>query len=266
MTLNRFISYSIIIHLLAVSFLYLIPARKEQKGEPFFARLVTPEDTGPRHAAPPPVDRQKPPLPISPAKPQAVPVPPPIVRPAPHPPSPDPSPTLLVPQTGSPHIPEEGSPPSRGEAAPRPDIGTPKSGTPAPSIKERLFDRDIIEKFAKRAEQKEKNSITFDTKEFQYYGYMRRLKEKIEGVWKYPPDAAMRGIYGDLYIMFTIKKDGTLGAVELVRTSGHKSLDEAAIKALKDAVPYWPLPEEWGKDGLTIRGHFVYSIYGAYVR
>jgi len=26
------------------------------------------------------------------------------------------------------------------------------------------------------------------------------------------------------------------------------------------------LPDEWGKDALTITGHFVYSIYGTYIR
>ncbi|MBA4348820.1 MAG: energy transducer TonB, partial [Thermodesulfovibrio sp.] len=113
---------------------------------------------------------------------------------------------------------------------------------------------------------KSESTITFDTEEFKYYGYLQRLKEKIEGLWKYPHDAAERGIYGDLYIKFTIKKNGKLGAVELVRTSGHKSLDDAAIKALKDAEPYWPLPDELDKEGLTITGHFIYSIYGIYIR
>ena len=54
--------------------------------------------------------------------------------------------------------------------------------------------------------------------------------------------------------------------MELVRTSGYRSLDEAAMKALKDAAPYWPLPEDWKEEELTVKGHFIYSIYGVYVR
>ncbi|MBI5213722.1 MAG: energy transducer TonB [Nitrospirae bacterium] len=145
-----------------------------------------------------------------------------------------------------------------------------ESTSPAPSkpLKEKLFDKDIIGKLAQKEKEGKKpdSAITFDTKEFQYYGYLQRLKEKIEHIWKYPSEAAERGLYGDLYIRFTIKKDGKLGAVELVRTSGHKSLDDAAIKALKDAEPYWPIPDELEKDGFTITGHFVYSIYGTYIR
>lgn len=145
-----------------------------------------------------------------------------------------------------------------------------ESTSPAPPkpLKEKLFDKDIIGRLAQkqREEKKTDSGITFDTKEFQYYGYLQRLKEKIEGIWKYPSEAAERGLYGDLYIRFTIKKNGKLGAIELVRTSGHKSLDDAAIRALKDAEPYWPIPDELEKDGFTITGHFVYSMYGLHIR
>jgi len=132
-----------------------------------------------------------------------------------------------------------------------------------------LIDKDIIEKIAKKSlEQKdiEKTGITFDTDELKYYSYMRRLKERIESIWIYPPDAAEKGIYGDLYIKFTIKKDGYLGTVELIRTSGYRELDEAALQALKDGEPYWPLPKNWDKEAITITGHFIYTLYGMYIR
>ncbi len=166
---------------------------------------------------------------------------------------------------------------------------------PKPSIKEKLFDRNVINDFAKRnigkKEQAKKDKIPLlDTKQEQTYGfkggmqnrdekkfeadkklsfagkelkfmlYDMKLKERIEHIWIYPPSAAARGISGDLVIRFTIMKNGKLGAVELVRTSGHKDLDDAAIKALRDASPFWPLPESWGMDSYNIEGHFIYSI------
>jgi protein TonB len=144
-----------------------------------------------------------------------------------------------------------------------------KNKTSNQNFKEKFFDKEIIGQLTKRHREepnRQESTITFDTKEYKYYGYLQRLKEKIEGIWRYPPDAAEKGIYGDLYIRFTIQKNGRLGSVELLRTSGHKSLDDAAIKALKDAEPYWPLPDEWGKEGFTITGHFIYSLYGTYIR
>ncbi|MEC4684133.1 MAG: TonB family protein [Nitrospirota bacterium] len=132
-----------------------------------------------------------------------------------------------------------------------------------------LFDSRIIGDIArlKPAEKgKEESEVTFSTKELKYYSYMMKLKGKIERIWRYPPEAVRRGLYGDPYIRFTIKKDGYLGSVELVRTSGYRELDEAAMQALRDGEPYWPLPENWDMDGITITGHFVYTLYGTYLR
>lgn len=130
------------------------------------------------------------------------------------------------------------------------------------SMRSRLFDRDTIEKFAKNASPPEKKGLTFDVGEFKHRGYMRMLTQKIESIWVYPPEAARLGISGDLYIDFVIKKDGKLGKIEVVRTSGFMELDKAAIKALKDAEPFWPLPANWEKDDLEIKGHFIYILGG----
>lgn len=135
--------------------------------------------------------------------------------------------------------------------------------------REKLFDKQIIGGLARKyaeAEQKRDNSITFSAKEFKYHGYMQRLKEKIESSWKYPLEAARQGIYGDLFIQFTIRKNGELGAITLARTSGHKLLDDAAIKAIRDAAPYWELPSSWAEDNITITAHFIYSLYGTFIR
>jgi protein TonB len=136
------------------------------------------------------------------------------------------------------------------------------------TLKEKLFDKKVIGDLAQRnvAKEEKNRTFSFDAKEYRFLLYNRRLKERIESIWHYPPDAAARGIYGDLDIRFTIKKNGQLGAVELVRTSGHKNLDDAAIEALTEGAPYWPLPEEWDMEAYTIEGHFVYSLYGYYIR
>ena len=123
-----------------------------------------------------------------------------------------------------------------------------------------LFDRKTIDKFASKGPAKDKG-LTFEAPEFNNRGYMRLLREKIEYLWKYPREAARLGKSGDLYIKFSIKKDGSLGKLELIRTSGHRELDEAAMKALKDAQPYWPLPDDWKDEELDINGHFIY-VYG----
>lgn len=127
-----------------------------------------------------------------------------------------------------------------------------------------LFDSKTIDKFAGKGPVKDK-SLTFEAPELKNRGYMKLLREKIENIWKYPKEAARLGKSGDLYIKFSIKKDGRLGIVELIRTSGHRKLDEAAIKALKDAQPYWPLPDDWKDEELEINGHFIYVFGTTYL-
>ncbi|MBF0539533.1 MAG: TonB C-terminal domain-containing protein [Nitrospirae bacterium] len=137
-----------------------------------------------------------------------------------------------------------------------------------------LFDSDVIQQHALASNQKDEgkkhgsnaakkkdNTLSLDVDDMRYAMYMKRIRESIESVWEYPQSEARKKAYGDLYISFTINKNGTLGAVEVVRTSGHKALDEAAVRSIKDAAPFWPLPDEWGKDSFTIHGHFVYNLY-----
>lgn len=268
-----------------MSLLFISPVTKEQKGKPFFARLVTAEDIGQGggdKAAPLPVPSGKSTsLPRSSKKPS--------IPSAPSTGSKSPLVESSLRQSAkSQEAPSHTTVPSGSMSNGSEDLKSSQSGIPPGTggggfpLKRETIDniaqqgkgfspgqdaKEAGAKIAKKTEgQQEKSSISFDVKGFKYDGYMMRLKDKIEGIWQYPSDAAMRGIYGDLYLSFTIKKDGRLGKIELVRTSGYKSLDDAAIKALKDAEPYWPLPDEWEKEELPVKGHFIYSIYGVYVR
>ena len=279
------IVFSVTVHLLLGLVFFLLPTEKKEKEKPFVTRLVNPDELKQipeARANPPSASRPSPPVKPadsriarpSVARPQRQPAQSSPPRQLPIPPSREESDRASgetdksISQAQSP-----GSAPSGGQkdgeglrSLPSQKPGDLGRTVPMPSVREKLFDREVVEKFAKREEQKSENTLTFHNEEFKYRTYMERLREKIEGIWKYPPDAAMRGIYGDLYIRFTIKKNGMLGDMELLRTSGHRSLDEAAQQALRDAQPFWPLPTEWGKDDLTITGHFVYSIYGTYIR
>jgi periplasmic protein TonB len=281
-TFKKFILFSITVHAAVLLFIYFMPAPKQQKPRELVATLVTPETPAP----PPPAPKK--PLPVPPAlkKSPAPRMPHPRMRPAP--PHIAVKPLPLPPEL-KPIVPGEG-PITRGKTLPPPNV-IPKGGRgggekvekgagkgmeryskPGPSRYGKsfdLFDRGVTEEIARKdtggAKQEEggKDSpITMDTKNYLYAPYLSLLRQKIESIWVYPPEAAAKGLYGDLQIRFTIKKDGTLGAVELVRTSGYQMLDAAAIRALKDGAPYWPLPDSWGKKEYTILGHFVYNMYG----
>jgi TonB family protein len=99
--------------------------------------------------------------------------------------------------------------------------------------------------------------------EIQYISYFASIKRKIELVWQYPYDAAIRGIQGELTIDFVIARSGKVESVELIRGSGHKVLDDEAIRSVRKASPFDPIPGEYRIPNLQIRGRFVYVIGGA---
>lgn len=280
MTIKKFLFFSVAFHIVLFSVMYLVPEPKIKKAREFVTSLVSPQELRRPETPIKPVPR---PLPGTAPKPKVS----PQSRPAPFArttPGRQPSPLEqpVVPgegKEGGKPLPEGKRPEggevgksgdSRGAGELRDKRAPVTPGQPGFSVA-RSF-REITESMGEKnsgghnKNGKKDNTITFDTEDYRYAGYMRQLRQKIESIWVYPPEAAAKGIYGDLKIQFTIKKDGRLGAIELVRTSGYKMLDDAAMKALKDGEPYWPLPDSWGRDSYTILGHFVYVYGGYYIR
>jgi protein TonB len=130
-----------------------------------------------------------------------------------------------------------------------------------------LSQRDIDE-LAHRGRPKDsgRDSVTLDTNEFKYISYNRWLKIKIESVLKYPELAARAGYQGNLYIEFTILKDGSLEGVEIMKSSGFKTLDDEAIRAIRSSEFFQPLPDSWNLDHYTIHAQVLFYLGGGYVR
>ncbi|NNF97470.1 MAG: energy transducer TonB [Halobacteria archaeon] len=85
-----------------------------------------------------------------------------------------------------------------------------------------------------------------NAREFRFASYMDAWRTKVEriGNLNYPEEAARRGISGALLMDVAINPDGSLYSVRVLRTSGHKVLDEAAVRIVKLAAPYPPLSED----------------------
>lgn len=99
--------------------------------------------------------------------------------------------------------------------------------------------------------------------EVQYISYFASIKRKIELVWQYPYDAAVAGIQGECMIDFVIGRSGKLESVELIQGSGYKILDEEAVRSVRKASPFDPIPADYQIPRLEIRGRFVYVNGGA---
>ena len=75
-------------------------------------------------------------------------------------------------------------------------------------------------------------------------GYTRQIRHRIAQKKFYPAVARRRGFEGQPVVAFILNKDGSLGHLALDKTSGHKMLDQAALKAVKKGAPFPEIPEQ----------------------
>ncbi|HUI45967.1 MAG TPA: energy transducer TonB [Nitrospirota bacterium] len=281
---TKFLIASIALHaLLIIAAFYLIkPALTELPFTPVRIVNLPPQET--RQL--PPVQRPEPPRPAPAPPPPPTPVPPP--RPAPVPP-PRPAPQRIIPEKRLP----PGAVPLPKKFGESEELKLPKTspGTGVPGGAETggetgkgktgmvskrretgqlpfLSQNDIDELARKGMPDKQPgdDSVTLDTDEFKFMSYNRWLKIKIESMLKYPELAAVSGYQGTLYIKFDINKDGTLGGLEVLQSSGYKILDDEALRSIRASAPFAPLPDDWKMDRYSIRAAVIFYLGGSYVR
>ena len=80
--------------------------------------------------------------------------------------------------------------------------------------------------------------------EYRFAQYVDNWRLKIEriGNLNYPEEAKARKLYGSLQLTVAIKSDGEVESVEINRSSGHKVLDQAAIRIVRLAAPFERFP------------------------
>lgn len=76
--------------------------------------------------------------------------------------------------------------------------------------------------------------------------YLNQWRERIENVGNrnYPERARQQEIFGELRLMVALLPNGEVHEVKVLQSSGHKLLDEAAIRIVQLAAPYDPFPAE----------------------
>ena len=83
------------------------------------------------------------------------------------------------------------------------------------------------------------------TKEYKYAAYMEAWRSKVErvGNLNYPEQAKRHKLTGRLVLDVEIRPNGKLNAITLIRPSGHKLLDDAAMRIVRLSAPFDPFPK-----------------------
>ncbi|HPG94361.1 MAG TPA: TonB family protein [Dokdonella sp.] len=98
------------------------------------------------------------------------------------------------------------------------------------------------EQYAKRPKRK---YISANTKEYAYASYMSAWVARIEriGNLNYPDEARRQEVHGQLVLTVGLNRDGSIKSIDIIQPSGHKILDDAAIRIVNLATPFNPLPK-----------------------
>jgi protein TonB len=86
--------------------------------------------------------------------------------------------------------------------------------------------------------------ITASTREYEFASYMSAWVSKVErvGNLNYPTELRRQKLHGDLVLTVGIHQNGTVESIDVRRSSGVPEIDEAAIRIVRLAAPYSPLP------------------------
>ncbi|MDZ7686699.1 MAG: energy transducer TonB [Gammaproteobacteria bacterium] len=113
------------------------------------------------------------------------------------------------------------------------------------SLQARLAEQRQI--YAKRPRIKRLTSLsTASSVDAFYLNSWRRKVEKV-GNLNYPSEARREQIYGSLRLLVSIYPDGSLKEIEVLESSGHRILDDAAIDIVQLAAPLAPFPDNLRK-------------------
>ncbi len=91
-------------------------------------------------------------------------------------------------------------------------------------------------------------------------GYLEMINLKIQSVKNYPESARSRHIEGRVRVEFVLERDGTISGITVIKSSRHKSLDTAAVAAIKRAAPFPRPPALLFKPPITLRVNILFEL------
>lgn len=148
----------------------------------------------------------------------------------------------------------------------------PRAPTPAPISAAELMQRSReIARLEARLEtsrqvfskSRDSKVLTANTRKAEDAAYLNGWIRKVEqiGSLNYPDEARRRNLSGELELEVTLNADGSLVGIELLRSSGHEVLDEAARRIVRLAAPFAAVPANVldGQQELRIRRRWRFT-------
>jgi len=89
--------------------------------------------------------------------------------------------------------------------------------------------------------------------------FLQRFERSVYGVWRYPAEAANRGIEGITPVKITFNRRGEIVNVQLLESSGSRILDDEVLRTLKEVGPVGAFPKGYTKEEFHLIAFFQYG-------
>jgi protein TonB len=89
--------------------------------------------------------------------------------------------------------------------------------------------------------------------------FLRRFEGAVYGVWRYPQEAALRGIEGITPVRITFNRRGEITNIQQLESSGARILDEEVLRTLRAIGPVGGFPKGYDKDEFHLIAFFQYG-------
>jgi len=101
-----------------------------------------------------------------------------------------------------------------------------------------------------RAKWQRHKKLTASTREYKYASYLDAWVKKVEriGNLNYPDEARRNKLFGNLILHVALLADGSVKEINVKKSSGHKLLDDAAVRIVRLSAPFAPFPPNIRKE------------------
>lgn len=113
----------------------------------------------------------------------------------------------------------------------------------------RKFEKDIAEG----------DTRFLNSDDIQFGSFLRRFEGAVYGVWRYPQEAAMKGIEGITPVRITFNRHGDITDIQQLESSGALILDEEVLRTLRAIGPVGGFPKGYDKDEFHLIAFFQYG-------
>lgn len=100
-------------------------------------------------------------------------------------------------------------------------------------------------------------SLSLDVSDFPFTYYLRQIQQKVSEKWVPPGREAEPG--NRVVVLFEIGRDGQVRVSKVERSSGNAIYDQSALRAITEASPFPPLPQEFPASFLRVHFGFEFQ-------